>query len=275
MYCRDGMTQQEIADELECGVSTVSRWIRKHGLASKPWQDKETLQELFIKRGYSLGEVADELGCYRGTIRRWVQKHNLYKRPWHDPEVLRELFVEKDLSVEAVADELSCARRTVKEWVIKYDLPNDFTTYDDPVEFECYWCGKQMVRARWEMESDRQFCSTECANDWRTETFTGEGHPNWQGGVFPYGKGWTKRKREGVRERDGRECQHCGRSEEEHLEKFGTKHVVHHIVPARKVDDPEERNAKDNLITLCRGDCHHTWEQFAPLRPDTNAVSAD
>jgi hypothetical protein len=31
----------------------------------------------------------------------------------------------------------------------------------------------------------------------------------------------------------------------------------------------------ENLITLCRGECHRTWEQMAPLRPDTGARAAD
>jgi predicted HNH restriction endonuclease len=61
--------------------------------------------------------------------------------------------------------------------------------------------------------------------------------------------------------------------EEDHLEEYGRRLDVHHITPAREIDDPDERNAMDNLITLCRGGCHHTWEQMAPLRPDTAEVA--
>lgn len=109
--------------------------------------------------------------------------------------------------------------------------------------------------------------------DW---VLTGEDHPLWKGGTFPYGSGWTDTKKEQVRERDGRECQHCGRGEEEHMELTGMKHSVHHIQKARAVDDPSQRNSMENLVTLCRiapqnGDkpCHDMWEEMSPLRPDT------
>lgn len=96
---------------------------------------------------------------------------------------------------------------------------------------------------------------------------SGEDHPRWLGGVHPYGPGWTSKKKEQVRERDGRKCQHCGRGEHEHIDMFGQKHTVHHIRKARWIDDPHERNHVDNLITLCKGECHWTWEAMSPLRP--------
>jgi transposase-like protein/5-methylcytosine-specific restriction endonuclease McrA len=271
MYCRDDMTQQKIADELGCSVTTISRWLKKFNLVSKPWRDEGRLRDLLLERGLTVREAAEELGCDRGTIRRWVKNHDLPKRPWRDREVLANLFVEKGLPLKEVADCLGCRPRTVREWVHIHDLPNDFTTYDDPVEVECDWCGQSLTRQPNQAERyDRNFCDMRCFAEFR-RNWTGSDNPLFEGGVFPYGEGWTRQKREVVRERDNRECQHCGRTEEEHLRKFGTKHVVHHVVPARMVDDPGERNAMANLITLCRGDCHHTWEKSAPGRPDSVA----
>lgn len=99
---------------------------------------------------------------------------------------------------------------------------------------------------------------------------TGEDHPKYNGGFKRYGSGWTETKKEAVRERDSRTCQNpgCGRTEAEHLEEFGQKHSVHHIMKARWFDDDEERNAMDNLITLCQTkECHAKWEAMSPLRP--------
>ena len=103
---------------------------------------------------------------------------------------------------------------------------------------------------------------------------SGEEHPRWTGGTFPYGPGWNDEKKEQVRERDGRKCQHCGRDEERHLELAGKKHSVHHIQKARHFDNPDHRNHLDNLVTLCSiapkgGDiaCHDVWEGMSPLRP--------
>jgi len=177
MYYRDGMTQQEIADELGCSDSTVSRWMEKHELASKPWRDKETLKELLIERGCSLGEVADELGCYHGTIRRWVQKHDLYKRPWRDPEVLQDLFIDQDLSAEKVAAELGTTQKTVREYIIKHDLPHDFTTDTGAVTIECDWCDQSRTRQKHEVKQNKyNFCGKTCFLKSR-RNWTGEEHP--------------------------------------------------------------------------------------------------
>ena len=101
---------------------------------------------------------------------------------------------------------------------------------------------------------------------------TGKDNPNWRGGAFPYGSGWNEAKKEQVRERDGRECQCCGRPEDEHIELYGRKHSVHHIQKARDFDDPKQRNHPDNLITLCESkECHKRWEKMAPLRPQVVA----
>jgi len=42
---------------------------------------------------------------------------------------------------------------------------------------------------------------------------------------------------------------------------------VHHKTPAREVDDPEKRNAMNNLVTLCAA-CHQKWEKLYPLIPE-------
>jgi hypothetical protein len=140
------------------------------------------------------------------------------------------------------------------------------------VEKSCSVCGVSLERKPYQVEkSDVFFCSPSCRGEWISENRSGKNNPMWEGGRVPYGPGFGAKKKRDVRIRDQARCQHCGRTEPEHLNKFGTKHVIHHIVPARTINDPEERNAMDNLITLCRGDCHHTWEKSAPGRPDSVA----
>lgn len=132
----------------------------------------------------------------------------------------------------------------------------------------CATCGSKTTQHYGNAEvGENAFCDRECYMDWHAENMVGEDHPRWKGGEARYGEGWNPKKKEAVRERDGRECQHCGRTEAEHIEEHGAKHTVHHIVPARQFDAPEERNAMENLITLCRGECHWAWEKMAPLRP--------
>lgn len=152
------------------------------------------------------------------------------------------------------------------------------------VSVKCAWCGEpKLVWPSAADRTDHHFCTpddgsyaSDCRKQWRSENFSGENHPTYNGGRFPYGLGWNETKKEEVRERDGRKCQHCGRSEKEHIEIHGTKQAVHHIQKARAVDNPSQRNSMKNLVTLCRvapqnGDkpCHDVWEAMSPLRPDT------
>ena len=74
-----------------------------------------------------------------------------------------------------------------------------------------------------------------------------------------YGEGWSKEKRERVRDRDGYECVICGIPQSEYKEHYGMALDVHHIKSARDVDDDKERNKMSNLITLCRP-CHMEYE---------------
>jgi len=130
----------------------------------------------------------------------------------------------------------------------------------------CEQCGCKYKMIQSQAEESR-FCSRECMDRWRSER-TGEEHPLWKGGRFPYGEGWTEAKKRRVRIRDQARCQDCGMTMPEHLDKYGRDLSVHHIQPARTLDDPENRNAADNLVTLCTS-CHKEWEQMAPLRPLT------
>jgi 5-methylcytosine-specific restriction endonuclease McrA len=161
-----------------------------------------------------------------------------------------------------------CSTECYGEWRSETIVGGDHPRSKEKVTLQCKWCDSSFD-VRPSIADVRKCCSQDCKNKAQGVAYSGDGNPAWSGGVFPYGEGWTKSKREAVRERDDRECQHCGRTEEEHLELFGTKHPVHHIIPARMIDDPERRNAMENLITLCRGQCHRTWEEMAPLRPET------
>jgi 5-methylcytosine-specific restriction endonuclease McrA len=131
------------------------------------------------------------------------------------------------------------------------------------VSKQCERCDSTFTVAKCRAESAR-FCSQSCTGAWLSETIRGEKHPRWVGGTSPYGQGWNERKREKVRDRDGRKCQSCGLSEEDHA----TRLHVHHITPAREFDDPSPRNNLENLVSLC-GSCHQVWERMTPLSPDT------
>lgn len=131
------------------------------------------------------------------------------------------------------------------------------------IAVECDWCG-EIVEKRPSNTKGRenQFCSYGCYGKWASKNRTGSDAPRWAGGHVDYGGGWNEKKKEEVRERDGRECQHCGRSEEEHIDLYNQKHSVHHIIPARCFTDESDQNSLANLVTLCKGECHNAWESL-------------
>ena len=75
----------------------------------------------------------------------------------------------------------------------------------------------------------------------------GEKNPMWKGGISfdPYPINFTERLKERIRERDGRICQLCGKTEHEN----GRKLDIHHI------DYNKDNLEEHNLISLCKS-CH-------------------
>lgn len=132
---------------------------------------------------------------------------------------------------------------------------------------ECSWCGREFHRQPGsERKSKRNFCSLDCKNEWLSDYLTGSNHPQYIEGEFHYGEGWNEEKRKNVRERDGFRCVYCGIDNDTHKEMYGSKLHVHHIKPARLVEDESERNAMENLETVCSS-CHRKVESIYPLRP--------
>lgn len=135
------------------------------------------------------------------------------------------------------------------------------------IEVTCANCGHEWDRAKNHVErNENHFCSTGCMGEWISENNVGENHPRYKGGSgIEYGQGWNAEKRESVRKRDNYCCQSCGKTQAVCNEMYGKRLAVHHIIPADKFDNPLQRNAKENLVSLCMS-CHRKWEGI-PLRP--------
>lgn len=199
------------------------------------WKNKDVLEELYIERGLSLSQIASRLGCTKPNVHYYCKKYNIPTRDAHKPfteeladkQKMREYYVEKSLSTNEIADLLGCSRPTVRKWLRRHNI------------------------------------------EIRPQHFIGEGedHPSWNGGQEPYGRGWSESKKESVRERDARRCRFCGLEEIKHKRKFGEKLHVHHVIPARKFEDPERRNSMENLVTLCKS-CHMKWEGIPLVPPE-------
>lgn len=99
MYHEKEMSQRAIGDELGCSPRTIRSWMDKHEIESRstkeavkvcsyndeqPWQDKETLEELYCEKDMSIVEIANELDGGHNTISKWLHKHGIETRKGHD-----------------------------------------------------------------------------------------------------------------------------------------------------------------------------------------------
>lgn len=126
-----------------------------------------------------------------------------------------------------------------------------------PVVLQCDQCNQdfEIARSALTIQLERGqihfFCSRDCMAEHRSIHYQGKDSPTWQGGISlePYGDGFDDNLRRSIRERDGFECQLCGRSQKENRQLYNRRLPVHHI------DYDKENHSSENLITLCSV-CH-------------------
>ena len=130
----------------------------------------------------------------------------------------------------------------------------------------CQICGDVIERYPSNI-GDTILCTDECRSQWLSETFSGEGHPNWLGGGNEaYGSGWADVRSRAL-ERDGYQCVHCGVS----CAELGRIPDVHHLIPVRWYIESdqftrEDAHFLDNVVSLCSS-CHRKAE-FGKISPE-------
>lgn len=121
----------------------------------------------------------------------------------------------------------------------------------------CGFCDEEYIVSPCEKESS-SFCSRECQVSWQSENWRGENAPAWKGGYDDYyGHTWKTRRKD-IQKRDGNICQLCNFDSNETL-------AVHHIVPVRTFDDPNNAHFDENMYQLCK-ECHLKMEKVNPIK---------
>ncbi|WP_157884867.1 HNH endonuclease [Halorubrum aethiopicum] len=293
-YVEEHRSTTDISEECGCARSTVSKWLNKHDIETRTGRvsderlnDADWLRKQYVEERRRSSEIAEDCGCSKPTVVRRLNKHNIEVRTetntttdqrLADPEWLREQCVDERRSIYDIANECGCDSSTVSRWLSKHDIEAAQSEQQTPDQrlIDADWLREQYVeegQSTNEIADDRD-CSSWTVSKWLSKhdiearpgigELSGEEHPHYNGGPAPYGPGWNYRKRAEVRERDDHTCQdpRCSVTQADHLDEYGKKLHVHHLRKARDVEDPEDRNAKTNLITLCR-DCHHHWERIS------------
>lgn len=97
-----GRSIQSLAQEIGRDASTVSYWVRKHGLqsahaerhAARGGLAREAL-ELLVEAGATSREIAEEIGVSQSTVRHWLKRYGLRTQ---GAEARRVRVVPTDLS---------------------------------------------------------------------------------------------------------------------------------------------------------------------------------
>jgi hypothetical protein len=107
-------------------------------------------------------------------------------------------------------------------------------------------CGKTKIVGSWALCRG----ATRSCGCFRSEFLSGEGNPNWQGGISyePYCRKFTEKLKEKIREEYGRMCVLCGKSEFLNKQKLDVHHVDYN-----KEQGCNGKNWK--LLPLCHS-CH-------------------
>jgi transposase-like protein len=248
----------------------------------RPWQDKDTLVELYVEEGLTTTEIGEKLDCGEGTVWRWLDKHDIPRRnrgpkrthtELSDPDWLREQYVDEKKTAYEIAQELGCSDVNVYYWMNKHGLETR-SEHNGQLLADERLADKSWLR---EKHYDDQWSYRKIASECGVHPSSVQQWMERHGLEYQakkedyYGPNWDE-QREARLDRDGWECVVCGMTNAEHEKEYNRELNVHHIRPLRKFRDGdsidfEAANAIENLITLC-GPCHHKWEGV-PVKPET------
>jgi len=243
LYWGELLTAPEIAERLDCGTTSVQRWMNKHGipirnggpLCQEPLLfNPSWLRKQYWENGLSWQEIADALSVSYGTVQNAMNRHGIESHSQGDDRLkdadwLKQQYSESGKTGYEIAQQLGVSYNTVYEWLEKHGI------------------------------------------DKRDPHAKGADNPRFEGGTRYYGPNWDEQREKRI-EYDDHECQRCGMARDKHREEFRGDIHVHHIKPKNEFLDGdeldwEEANVMSNLITLCR-DCHCIMEGL-PIQTDS------
>jgi transposase-like protein len=90
---RLGRTDQDLAEDLQCHLKSVTQWRNRHGIlphkSNRKYMDPERLHRLIHVDRLAPGEIAEKLECDAATVQRWARQLGVvrtYKEHAHHTE---------------------------------------------------------------------------------------------------------------------------------------------------------------------------------------------
>lgn len=148
--CEQYQNQQKssstIGDELGVSSSTVTRWLRKHGIETRslsesltdgntePLKNEAWLREQYIEQELSTTEIGERLGVTCGAVGHWLNKHEIEGRGPSESQTdgntetlkneswLRHHYLTQEKTAEEIAQPLNVTTGTVLNWLRRHDI---------------------------------------------------------------------------------------------------------------------------------------------------------
>jgi transposase len=284
LYIADLKTTIEIAAVFDVHKTTVSNWLHSYGIdtrigtemyphINRPSPDE--LRHLYIDKGLTLSEIGEMCGTPNSTtVCAWLADAGIAGRTpteiaWGDrympnEEELRAFYIDDNETASSIAHRFGFEQSAILRQMRVYGIatrsisesklygkqkPSDSELYrlyiterKSAVEIGAMFDISSTSIARWLRESGVQIRSN-------TEAHAKEMHNRWMGGISnKYCDQWTEELRESTRERYGRKCFLCDKTEEDN----GQRLSVHHV-------DMNKNQGCDGhswkLVPLCKR-CH-------------------
>lgn len=102
----------------------------------RPWQDEETLRELYVDKDMTATAVSDELGCNKTTVGNWLDRHGIEKHKTtvgelcEKEEWIRKRYWDDGKSIDDIATEYGCNRISVRTAMIRQGIER--RDYNEP-----------------------------------------------------------------------------------------------------------------------------------------------
>lgn len=223
-YRENERTCADIAGEVDVTDLTVSRWLRRHDIPTRP--------------AHGLGNEDIDIECAECGVTFTVSKGRADSAKYCS----RGCYYD-GLDMPTGDDHWS-----YNSVDIECDGCGERFTVPRSQETERRYCSRECF------QSDYDWPVGDDHPGYRGEDRTRRDPIN-------YGPGWNQEKRKTVRERDGKECTECGLSQADHLHRYSCKLNVHHLVDPREATQPAVYNAARNLTSLCLS-CHSRVERL-------------
>lgn len=147
-YVEDRASTTEIASQLECSATTVSKWLSEHDIAVRSHQESKLpekavgklqnadwLREQYHDNRKTLTEIGNDLDVSGRAVGLRLEAHGIEPRAigetklnqnaltyLRDAEWLREQYIDNERGTVDIAEEIGAADSTVRDWLRKHEI---------------------------------------------------------------------------------------------------------------------------------------------------------